>query len=288
MIEAKIILDSKNPYSGVRLTTFELIYPRFIHAEVLTHRLFSRSSASSRAIPVKKMIASIDAEPAMPIHWGKNQKGMSAFQENDEKLCIPVFSQELGKFDVTMTPQEAWLHAKDLMIEVASAYERAGYHKQIVNRLLEPFAHMKVCLTSSYFDNFFDLRTNIETAQPEIVELARKMLEAMNSSNPVERVIHKPWLSEEEERFLSHNDSIMVSIARSARVSYETFETGKKSDVESDKRLYHRLFEELHLSPFEHVATALEHSWEKNSNFHESWLQERKIVEKLKNVNTYI
>lgn len=289
MIDAKIILDSLNPFTGNRITTFQLIYPRFIHSEMMTHRVFSRSSASSRAIPVKKMISSIESNTAMPFHWGKNQKGMSAQEENNAPLCIPIFSEEMGSFEVSMTREEAWLHARDLMIQVANAYDRAGYHKQIVNRLLEPFTLMKVCLTSTYFQNFFDLRTDINTAQPEIVKLASLMKDAMDTSIPIVQYHHIPWILD-SEKDLPIDDKMKISAARSARVSYETFDTEKKSDIESDLKLCQRLLDELHLSPFEHQATAINYIEIRKdlaSNFEPSWLQYRKEIENEKRIRTH-
>ena len=80
MINAKIVADSMSP-EGVRLTTLQLRYPRFILAEFNTHRVFSRNSSSSRAIPVKKMLEQVQTDPAMPVWWGKNQPGMQAREE---------------------------------------------------------------------------------------------------------------------------------------------------------------------------------------------------------------
>ena len=79
-IQAKIIEDSISS-TGKRITTFQLLYPRFIHAELMTHRVFSRNASSSRAIPVTKMLAMVREDPAMPIHWGRNQPGMQAKEE---------------------------------------------------------------------------------------------------------------------------------------------------------------------------------------------------------------
>lgn len=77
MYSTRVLKDSVAP-CGKRLTTWELTYPRFVHAELMTHRLFSRNSASSRAIPTEKLIERVEKDPAMPIFWGKNQKGMQA------------------------------------------------------------------------------------------------------------------------------------------------------------------------------------------------------------------
>ena len=81
-ITAKVICDSICKHSKIRITTLELEYPRFIHSEFMTHRMFSRNASSSRAIPVARQIEMIKEDPAMPIHWGKNQPGMQAKEEN--------------------------------------------------------------------------------------------------------------------------------------------------------------------------------------------------------------
>ena len=77
MIKVKVIADSLYG-SKDRITTFELEYPRFIHAELMTHRLFSRNAASSRAISISKMIDNVSASPAHPLVWGLDQRGMQA------------------------------------------------------------------------------------------------------------------------------------------------------------------------------------------------------------------
>ena len=69
-ISAEIVADSVNEH-GNRITTMLLTYPRFIHGEVLTHRMFSRNSASSRAIPFEKMYKMVAEDPFIPIAWQK-------------------------------------------------------------------------------------------------------------------------------------------------------------------------------------------------------------------------
>ena len=55
-IKAVIAADSIN-VKGKRITTFIVTMPRIVLAELNTHRVFSRNSASSRAIPFTKMCA---------------------------------------------------------------------------------------------------------------------------------------------------------------------------------------------------------------------------------------
>ncbi len=235
MIAAKILLDSLSPENH-RLTTMEITYPRFIHSEFLTHRVFSRNSASSRAIPVEKMIQRIEENPVLPSHWGENQKGMQARKEIEHKKAAIAL----------------WKLAMYESLKVAKELAHFGVHKQVVNRLLEPFQHITTIVSSTEWDNFFELRCHPD-AQPEFQELARAMRTELEISIP--RCLswhdwHMPLLSEAEEGELS--DPRMVSAARCARISYLTHD-GKR-DPEADVKLAERLLESKHMSPFEHVA----------------------------------
>lgn len=301
-ISAKIVADSVSP-AGKRITTMQLRYPRFIHAEFMTHRVFSRNASSSRAIPVEKLIEDIRRDTAMPIHWGKNQPGMQAREENDESIALP----ELEEFDTVFlddedddeagewvkvyrypqlenSPTQAWCVARDRAIEVAQAFHKAGYHKQVVNRLLEPFSHINVLVTATEWDNFFALRAHPD-AQPEIHELALQMKAAMEGSEP--RLVdydcwHLPYVFEEEREILTEELALKVSVARCARVSYLTHE-GKRPEVEKDLELYERLVgsEPIHASPAEHQATPL-HLWDLPSGNFYGWFQFRQSIEAMK------
>ena len=157
--EVKILADSISP-QGKRITTFQLKYWRGIHAELLTHRVFSRNASSSRAIPVAKMIEQVRQDPAMPIHWGANQSGMQAHKElqgEDRRKAM-----------------EQWFTAAEMASDIAEEMTKIGLHKQVANRILEPFQYISVVLTATDFDNWFELRDH-EDAQPEIRELAREM-----------------------------------------------------------------------------------------------------------------
>lgn len=251
-ISAKIIADSMSP-TGDRITTFELEYPRFIHSEFLTHRLFSRNAASSRAIPVNKVIELILSDTAMPIHWGKNQPGMSAKEECN--ACIHA-DNEFEGFD----REDWWKEARDAAIVHAQAYNDAGYHKQIVNRLLEPFTHIKVVCTATEYDNFFWLRRHPD-AQPEIQELANRMWEASEASRP--RMLstgmwHVPYFSEgfwSPQMTVPLQDALAVSSSCCAQVSYRRLD----ESIEKARNIFARLVESkpVHASPFEHQATPM-------------------------------
>ncbi len=235
----KIVLDSINPYNGIRLVTSELTYPRFIHAEFMTHRMFSRNAASSRAIPSYKMISNIDDHPAMPIYWGKNKKGMSANEEIDE----------IDK------AQKTWLRAKDLMVEHANQLRKLKLHKQITNRVLEPWKYITVICSATQYNNFFALRDH-QDAQPEIRHLAKLWKKALKESTPIKREWHIPYIQQDEQT-LELDLKKKISVARCARVSYLTH-NGSRS-IEKDIELYNRLLTGSghgHWSPFEHVAQA--------------------------------
>lgn len=264
MIRAEIVADSISP-AGVRLTTFSLWYPRYIHGEVMTHRVFSRNASSSRAIPVKKMIDGILDNPVIPVHWGKNQSGMQA----DEELPLNARNECL----------KTWLEARDYAVESARKLISLGLHKQIANRILEPWQHMATIITSTEWANFFALRTD-RGAAPDIQELARQMYEKMHYRGPKRieyREWHLPFLRQNELASLDENTALKVSTARCARVSYLNHE-GKPTTLEEDLGLYNRLVgqQPLHASPAEHQATPIPSGW--SGNFY-GWCQHRKLLE---------
>lgn len=262
MINAQIIADSANRCSGgKRITTFILTYPRFIHAELLTHRLFSRNSASSRAIKFEKFIQDVLENTATPIHWGKNQSGMQADLEIDDNL-----KQKANKI---------WIEARDSAIIFSEKLHSLGLHKQVVNRLLEPFFNITVLLTATEFDNFFKLRAH-NAAQPEIRDLAYKMLEQYKSSIPVQKDIgewHIPF-SDKYTDGLAIEQKLKICTARAARLSYKTFDG--EINFEKDYDLHDKLLKDGHYSPFEHAAQA---DFGVFNNFSQ-WKQYRYIVEK--------
>lgn len=262
---ARVLLDSISP-AGARLTTMEARYPRFIHAELLTHRLFSRNSASSRAVPTRKMIEMVRTEPAMPLWWGRNQPGMQAFAEVDSA------ARELAEEEWRRALDDALAHAERL------AASDINLHKQLVNRILEPFSWITVIITATEWANFFTQRTH-EDAQPEIKHLADLMLAAFRASEPRVRQLgdwHTPLILPDEEAVLSTEQRLQISVARSARVSYLSHDGSR--DLVKDLDLYAKLVEggaNGHWSPFEHVATPLadRNAW--SGNFR-GWEQYRK------------
>ncbi|HEY4434449.1 MAG TPA: FAD-dependent thymidylate synthase, partial [Candidatus Cybelea sp.] len=201
---ARILLDSVSP-AGVRLTTMEVRYPRFIHSELMTHRVFSRNAASSRAIPIKKMIDAVRQDPAMPLWWGRNQTGMQAAVQVDDA------SRQLAQQEWRRALDDALAHAERL------ASPDINLHKQLVNRILEPFAWITVILTATEWSNFFALRTH-EDAQPELQHIARMMLDAYRASTPRHLGIgdwHTPLILADEEASLPLDERLKISVARS-------------------------------------------------------------------------
>lgn len=247
---AKIIADSVSA-EGHRLTTLELRYPRFIHAELLTHRVFSRNASSSRAVPVVRLVTDVMMDPAIPSHWGKNRPGMQAREEQDALVSVPT---ETGGCE-DLTREKAWLYARDRAVDMARCFHEAGYHKQIVNRLLEPFAHINVVLSGTDWDNFFALRIHAD-AQPEMRELAEAISLAVRNSEAelvLEDCWHLPYVSLEERALYPVQTLCRISAARCARVSYKTHE-GAEPVVAKDVDLAERLIADGHMSPFEHQA----------------------------------
>lgn len=269
MIEAKVIADTVSR-AGIRLTTLQLIYPRFIHAEMLTHRSFSRNASSSRAVPVAKMIRQVQENPAKPIHWGKNQPGMQA-------------REELHPHHKVLT-ELAWQFAAHQAASTAEYLTSLGLHKQVANRILEPFQLIHVVVTATDWDNFFKLRCHAD-AQPEIQALACAMRDAMSESVPGQSDAHLPYLSVDELETLNKvgfGHLARISAARCARVSYMNHD-GSQPDVEKDLALADKLRESQHMSPFEHQAQTLsDDTYCKNFR---GWKQFRATIEEQQNGN---
>ena len=262
MFSAKIIKDSVN-VTGQRLTTLQLVYPRIIHGELLTHRVFSRNSSSSRAIPVAKVIAQVRDNPAMPVHWGKNQPGMQAFQEVED----------------TAEAERLWRKAANDAANVAQEMLGLGLHKQIANRLLEPYQWMHTVLSSTEFDNWFALRDH-KDAEPNIRYLAQLMRIALDDSTPTllhHGDWHLPYIKDDEN--LTLEVALKASAARCARVSYLTHD-GHTPDVAKDIELFNRLVGSTpkHCSPIEHQATPFNGVFGTTGNF-TGWTQHRKLWE---------
>lgn len=272
MISAKIIKHSRAPH-GKEIVTFELEYPRFVHSEFMTHRMLSKNAASSRAIPITTTIKQIQDMPALPVWWGKNQAGMSAKEELDS--TVPIYREEL---DLHLTDLEYckfwWIEARDSAIRCAKKLSDIGLHKQIANRILEPWVMIKVVATATEWDNFFYLR-NHPDAQPEIHELARVMLIELDKSVPQELNVGEWHLPYVDDPFLDIESALKLSASLCAQVSY------RKADESIDKAIaiYDKLVDSkpVHASPFEHQGTPLNSADERSGNFI-GWEQHRQLI----------
>lgn len=277
MLEAKegsyraaILCDSISS-SGVRLTTMEVTLPRFLLAEFNTHRMFSRNSASSRAIPVEKRIKAIEISPYVPAGFARNQKGVQAGEaltqkENEDAL-------------------QAWYDLRDASILAAQRLAEIGVHKQWANRCLELFAFTTIVVSATEWENFYALRDS-SLAQPEFRLVAQLMEEAHKLSEPSLVRLggwHLPYiLPDELASELPFLRLANVSAARCARVSYLT--QGGVRDITEDYCLAAMLAGNRHLSPFEHVAQIVEGPYGPADiafcgNFRAPWVQLRKQMQ---------
>ena len=291
-ITAKVIADSVNP-EGIRMTTMEIEYPRFILAELNTHRMLSKNSASSRAIPVKTMHEHIRTSPAEPVSWGKNQAGMQAKEElsGDEYTEAKVM----------------WRRAMEDALHWAQAMsDRTSLHKQIVNRVTEPWMTMKTVISGTEWKNFFWLRAHAD-AQPEIHELAMKMWDAYLKSTPQHLTTgewHVPYVNtyrdthsnilhylDSKDQYITPEQACIISASCCAQVSY------RKNDdsFEKAEKIFKQLIESqpCHASPVEHQATPMrndyQRAWEPGithvdrnkalwSGNLKGWVQHRKLI----------
>ncbi|QYC52454.1 thymidylate synthase, flavin-dependent [Salmonella phage SSBI34] len=277
-IKVQIIADSIGERSG-RITTFELTYPRIIHSEFMTHRLFSRNAMSSRAVPIKTMIKLIKENMAMPVRFGSNQPGMQdKGVEHDSLVTIDRCNKVTGR--------EAWAAAAYRACDFAQAFDDAGYHKQIANRLIEPFQMMKTVMTTTEMDNFLWLRVDAD-ADPTIEVLANLMKEALDNSEPEllqPGTWHTPYVDhvygfgdgegEDEHIFegycvldendtpvmLTEEEALRISASCCGQVSYRRLNSTKDKALD----IYTRLVagKKVHASPFEHQAKEIEETIE--------------------------
>ena len=276
-IEAKIIADSVSP-EGIRLSTLALKYPRWIHAEFMTHRLFSRNASSSRAVPSRRLGA---LEREYPLWWGANVPGMQSAS------CLSP--------DQVARAKAVWDRMADACAAGVAELAEIGLHKQWANRPLEWFTSISVLVSATSFDNFFGVRWHPD-AQPEIQELARQMFAALQFGTP--RPLqpgewHLPYVSGEEAQHLGPDVARRCSAARCARVSYLNHD-GSAPNAAKDIETFAKLAGDpngpprpLHASPMEHQATPDRRqdpqrpgSWEhpaQHGNF-TGWRQFRKML----------
>jgi len=264
---AKVILHSINESETNELMTMEVTFPRFILAEMNTHRMFSRNSASSRAIPTEKIIQRVLEDPFIPEAFLENVKGMQGGNELPE-----VKNSQAGWH---------WTGSRNAAIIAATELVKLNVHKQYVNRLLEPFMWHTCIISATEWSNFFAQRCHPD-AQPEMQKIAYLMKEAYDNSTPAllkEGGWHLPyvgWGSDFEyiDEYKPDDDVWkQVSVARCARVSY--LQHDKQQSIQKDVDLYNKLVHGMHWSPFEHVAQSGPAN-EASGNFY-GWYQFRKM-----------
>lgn len=263
-ITAKVVADSLAARNGKRLTTIQVRYPRVGHSEVMTHRVFSRNASSSRAIPIETIIQEVITDPYVPLFWGKNRPGMQATEEMDPEEAAVARAQ--------------WLEARNAAVRSARELSELGLHKQDVNRLLEPFAHISVIISSTEWGNFYNLRRDA-AAYPVLHALGDAVYAAHAASTPLIVCTgewHLPYVTQEERHAYDLDTLKKVSVARCARVSYNNHD-GTTPSIYKDVMLHDRLRASLHMSAFEHQATPLSRSDSRGGNFL-GWQQYRQEV----------
>lgn len=274
--QAKLLADSISE-QGIRLTSFEATFPRPVLAEFNTHRVFSRNSASSRAIPVAKQIRKVLDDPFIPEQFGKNQPGMqsdeflegtahheavAAWLRGRDRAVASALELLLGRSKLpgnlsSFSAQDIQelLEQFNHQVQAGQAASYLNVHKQLANRVLEPYMWHTVIVTATEWSNFFALRTHRD-AQPEIRTIALMLEKAAAESQPQPLSAgqwHLPLVREQDRAELDLPDLIKVSVGRCARVSYETH-AGLR-DPQDDIRLYEKLIASGHMSPAEHAAT---------------------------------
>lgn len=236
----KVICASIND-NGDKITTIVARYQRFFHQEVLTHKDLSRNASSSRAIPFRTMLRLTRKNMAAPIHWGKNRPGMQATEE------LTGFPKAAAIF--------LWHLTGHIVLTMAWLMSFTKVHKQIINRMIEPWTYINVQITATNWRRMLMLRLD-KAAQPEFEALAKLIKTALKGTYyrrlaPGEW--HLPWIKD-DELHLPLDDLKKISAARSARLSYTPIGDVKRN-LDKDMKLSLSLLEQLHLSPFEHQAT---------------------------------
>lgn len=302
-IFAEIVADSLSP-QGDRLTSLVLTYPRIIHSEMMTHRMFSRNASSSRAVPVDKMIKAVRENTFCPLEFQKSHKGMQGseyFTGVERQECINL-----------------WLESAELALQQAEKMKTKGISKQIINRILEPYQYYTMLITGNKesFDSMFELRCpsyeielpisedravdwklfkfkskkdlkkevysdeidnytdlewlEINKGQAEIhfMDLAEKIYDCIQESIPTqlkENEWHIPMISDLESLKLSTDDQIKLSVGRAANTSYTVVGDGKELTLEQAVKIHDKCRKLNHSSVFEHCARVMSDNEYNNS-----------------------
>ena len=271
-ISARIVAKSKSAYSDTVIPTWEYDAPKCILAELNTHGMLVKNAQSSRAVPVKKVIEQIRNNPVTPVHWGSNQAGMVAGEEINNDVGIIQDRLRGSDEGDHLSRDEAWLVSADIVADVMTAWEEAGYHKQIVNRIGEAFTMVRGVITGTEIDNFFHLRYH-KDADPYIAELARCMWEAYELAETevlYEGEWHVPYVytcrhedgrvyykeqSDGQMFECSVEEALKISAAACGQVSYRKLDLSE----ETVERVWDRLMggDIIHASVTGHQATPM-------------------------------
>ena len=243
-------IEASEAENGKKLYTFELRYPRIIHSEFLTHRVFSKNSMSSRATPAKVLIEDVLKNPYIPKYILGNKSGM------------------VGEDNLTEEQKMKFLSEYNRLVgyncQRALELNELGVHKNLINRLIEPYSFIKTIVTATEWDNFFKLRLAPD-AEPNMRDLADAIKQSMGIADAKEHtkvdstLYHLPYVSNEERKTLTPLEAMMVSAARCARVSYYNHD-GSEPNIDKDIQLFHRLLRGGHFSPMEHPCVECSHS----------------------------
>ena len=279
---AKVIQASCCVDTGAKIFTFELFFPRFILAEQNTHRIFSRNTGSSRAIPLLRMLKELRGTPVVPMFWGANKAGMQSAQE------LPFWKAKLCHL--------AWYMHRIYTFGTVRFLSSMGLHKQWANRLLEPHTYIRQVVTSTDWENYLNLRFH-DDAQPEIVALAfmiKRELDKYNSKQAVFNEVsnknskltknwHLPYITQVERKQYAQEPLFLakLSSARCARTSYLTQE-GVEPNQAKELLTFAKLAESkpIHASPLEHQGYPLQKSEFYSRNF-KGFKQFRAIFEEV-------
>lgn len=276
MISAKVVAAS-SARGCPDIVTLHLRMPRLLLAEFNTHRVFSRNARSSRAVPVSRTIEEVETDPFVPLVWTAAAKGMSGPPGHETPIRDDLSGGDLS-------PRDSWILAGREMASIARRWLEAGYHKQVINRLLEPWLWVDVLVTATEWDNFLLLRDHPD-AEPHMQILAREIRKTLEDAAPVPLLQgewHLPYVSPDEHlRYEAAGDIETLrrlSAVRCARISYRPFD-GQDS-LEAEMVRWERLSgDPVHASPMEHQASPDPEGWHAHhhGNFR-GWIQFRKLL----------
>lgn len=273
-MQVEVILASASITGSPPIYTIRMRYPRPIHGEIMTHRVFGRNARSSRAVPVRTMLGEVQTKPYVPWHWLKNKPGMQGTE--------PLTPVEIE------AAERIWLNARDCAVDaVENLFDPEGLniHKQNPNRLLEPFSWIDTLITSTDWANFLWLRQH-HAAEPHLQDLANLVAEAKKNcmvQHLTEGEWHLPYITEEEKAGYHSSVLLKLSAARCARISYKPFNGDSTMKAELDRYNLLVTDERVHASPLEHQAkpdTMIGGAWTE-PQFHGNltgWIQNRKLI----------